>query len=144
MELDAEEVAGYGLEVTAADIGFEKYVTAAERARIAEEEARRAAEAALKKDNAQARALDDMMGGRLEVETGASLLESDVPREAWMDEVPMEKRTEEQAKAYYECAARRRAPRVCCACSGARHVTECTRMRLFMHASCAFGCAFLV
>lgn len=35
----------------------------------------------------QARALDDMMGGKLEVEAGTSFLDSEVPRPAWLDDV---------------------------------------------------------
>jgi hypothetical protein len=65
VSLDPEESPEHALEVTAADVGFEKYVTAAERARAAEEEARRVAEAAKQKDNAQVRA-----GMRVCVEKG--------------------------------------------------------------------------
>lgn len=68
VSLDPEESPEHALEVTAADVGFEKYVTAAERARAAEEEARRVAEAAKQKDNAQVRA-----GMRVCVEKGCSV-----------------------------------------------------------------------
>ena len=53
------------LQVTQAEIGFEPYVSDAERAAAAEREAAAAAAAAANRDTAPTRALDDMMHGTL-------------------------------------------------------------------------------
>lgn len=84
------------LEVTDEDIGFEKYVTEAERKQIAEEAERKRLAAAANKDDAPERALDDMMGGTLEAKNEINLLELELQREPWMDELTRAEMTEEQ------------------------------------------------
>ncbi|GBG33692.1 Cilia- and flagella-associated protein 43 [Hondaea fermentalgiana] len=87
------------LEVSQEEIGVEKYLSKAERERVAREEEerlRREAEAA--KDNMGARALDDMMNGTLEAARELSLAEKTMERPAWMNEIDYADMSEEERK----------------------------------------------
>lgn len=98
----ADEKPNSVLTVTAEEIGFEKYITEAERRAIEDEAARKAAAAAAKKDDAPERALQDMMGGTLEAKDEISLLEQNLKREPWMDELTEAEMSDEQRKALAE------------------------------------------
>ena len=97
------------LEVTQDEIGFEKYITEAEKARLAEEEAARQARMADGKDDAPERALQDMMGGTLEAKDDLALLESELQRQPWMDELTEEEMTEEQKRELADFEAKAKA-----------------------------------
>ena len=63
----------------------DKYVSEAERKKMAEEEEERLKAASMNQgDNAPERALMEMMGGTLEQEQGLNALEQELVREEWM------------------------------------------------------------
>ena len=96
--------------VTDAEMPFEKYITAAERKRIEEEEeAARLKAMGTGEDNAPERALQEMMGGTLEEKTDANALEIELVREEWMDELLYEEMSEEQRKLVEEFEAKQKA-----------------------------------
>ena len=81
------------------EMPIERYVSEAEKERLArEEEERLAREAANQGDNLGERALNDMMNGTLEVQAETGLQAADLVREDWMDEVAFEDMSEEQRK----------------------------------------------
>ena len=78
------------VEVADSEIPVEKYVSEAERKRLAEEEEERKRLAAMNQgDNAPERALMEMMGGTLEQEQGLNALEQELVREEWMVSGPL-------------------------------------------------------
>lgn len=95
-KLTDDEVPERVLEVKPEEVGFEKYISAAERKRLEEEEERKRREAANSKDNAPDRALDEMMGGTLEAKDELAKLEQELVREPWMDALAPEEMTPEQ------------------------------------------------
>lgn len=104
-----DEVPERVLAVEQDEIGFERYITEAERKRLEEEERRRAEAAGKHKDDAPERALMDMMNGTLEAKDELSKLESDLVREPWMDELSEAEMTEEQRKQLAEFEATQKA-----------------------------------
>ena len=97
-------------KVTDEEMPFERYVTEAERKRLAEEEEeRKRREANQDEDNAPQRALNEMMGGTLEEKTEANALEIELVREEWMDELLYEEMSEEQRKLVEEFEAKQKA-----------------------------------
>ena len=97
-------------KVTDEEMPFERYVTEAERKRLAEEEEeRKRREANKDEDNAPQRALNEMMGGTLEEKTEANALEIELVREEWMDELLYEEMSEEQRKLVEEFEAKQKA-----------------------------------
>ena len=84
------------LSVKDSDIGVERYLSPAERQRIAEEEAQEAARrAAQKGDNVGERGLKDMMGGTLHKAKASEV--SELERPEWMN-MELEDMSEEQRK----------------------------------------------
>ena len=87
------------VEVKDDEIPVDKYVSEAERKKMAEEEEERLKAASMNQgDNAPERALMEMMGGTLEQEQGLNALEQELVREEWMDELLFEEMSEEQKK----------------------------------------------
>ena len=73
------------VEVKDDEIPVDKYVSEAERKKMAEEEEERLKAASMNQgDNAPERALMEMMGGTLEQEQGLNALEQELVREEWM------------------------------------------------------------
>jgi hypothetical protein len=96
--------------VTDEEIPVAKYISEAERKKLAEEEAERKRKAAMDQgDNAPERALMEMMGGTLEQEQGLNALEQELVREEWMDELLFEEMSEEQKKMLEDFESRQKA-----------------------------------
>ncbi|QDZ19022.1 hypothetical protein A3770_02p15400 [Chloropicon primus] len=96
IQMSKPEIASNFLEVQEGDITVEKYLSPAERQRIAEEEAAEAARrAAQKGDNVGERGLKDMMGGTLHKAKASEV--SELERPEWMD-MPPEEMSDEQRK----------------------------------------------
>jgi WD40 repeat protein len=96
--------------VTDEEMPIERYVTEAERERIAEEEeAKRLRGLANDTDNAPQRALNDMMNGTIEVAAELNALEIELVREEWMDELLYEEMSDEQRKLVEDFEAKQKA-----------------------------------
>lgn len=94
------------LKVSQDEIGVEKYLSKAERERVAREEAeRRRREEEAAKDNMGERALEDMMNGTLEAARELTLAEKTMERPDWMQEIEYAEMTEEQRKEHDEFEA---------------------------------------
>ena len=104
IDLDDAEIADSFLEVKDSEVGVERYLSPAEKQRLAEEEAAEAARrAAQKGDNVGERGLKDMMGGTLK-KAKASAAMSELERPEWMN-MPPEEMSEEQTKELKEFEA---------------------------------------
>lgn len=74
-EISSEETPGWHITATDAEVGFERYIAAEERRRLEDEERRRQAAADTNKDDAPLRALEEMMGGKMEGKDDLAKLE---------------------------------------------------------------------
>ena len=97
--LQRDEIADSVLTVTDEEVGVPRYVSEEERARRAAEAERKRLEALSKKDDAGARALNQMMGGTLEKKSNLEAEAAQLVREPWMDELTEEQMTKEQQEA---------------------------------------------
>ena len=96
IQMNKQEISDTFLTVQHSDIGVEKYLSPAERQRIAEEEAAEAARrAAQKGDNVGERGLKDMMGGTLHKAKASEV--DELVRPEWMS-MPPEEMSDEQKK----------------------------------------------
>ena len=73
--LTNEETPAWHVTVKDNEVGFERYVTAEERRRAEDEERRRQLAAETNKDDAPLRALQEMMGGKMEGKDDLAKLE---------------------------------------------------------------------
>ena len=97
------------LTVSDAEVGFDRYVTAAERADLEAAELRKQQAAAAAKDDAPERALQQMMGGTLDVQDDLTKLQQSLVREAWMDELTEDQMSPEQKAQYDSYQAKQKA-----------------------------------
>lgn len=108
-KLEDDEAPKRFLTVADAEVGFPRYVTAAEKAELEKAEQRKAQAAAAMKDNAPERALQQMMGGTLEVQDDLAKLQQSLVREAWMDELTEDQMSQEQRAQYESYQAKQKA-----------------------------------
>ena len=98
------------VEVKDTEVPVEKYISEAERKKMADDEEERKRNAAANQgDNAPERALMEMMGGTLEEEQGLNALEQELVREEWMDELLFDEMSEDQIKMLEDFEARQKA-----------------------------------
>lgn len=95
----SDEIPDSVIHVSDGEVSVQKYLSVAEKERLArEEQEEKARLEARKKDDLGKRALDSMMGGTLETKSNLAALENQLVREPWMDEISFEDMTEEQQK----------------------------------------------
>lgn len=88
------------LEVDDSEIKAERFVSEEEKAAT---EAKKAAEEGQKQSQeVQLRALDEMMGGTLEIKKDLALMAQEIERPAWMSTIPFDSMTEEQKQEVME------------------------------------------
>jgi len=101
--LQPEEYANSVLEVKDSEISVEKWLSPAEKAKIAEAKAKEEERLRkLRENDMGTRALSQMMGGTLKTKKDLTALEITLDKEAWMDEIPEEDMTELQIVALQE------------------------------------------